>query len=141
MSHLFMTGCAIRRGPGMFVKERLDKNGVAVDAILLHNTRTQRFDANWLLESAAGKRHTMIPPMNGLDRPLRQRLVRGVTAVASGYFPVGCVLPIFKLVTHDMAVDAGSRIIRQIGGPLCKPEGKDGQSQQASHQKRSAARD
>ena len=48
------------------------------------------------------------------DDPLVDRVVRDVTVVAVGDRVMRSFLPAIKLISHDVAVDAGGRIIRQV---------------------------
>jgi len=88
---------------------------MASDAVILHYFFSRLFDENDLRFSSESKHSGMSQSILRLEIILVKHIVmRDMTVVAIGLFPVGTVIPGGVLRGHDMAVHAGGRIVGQV---------------------------
>jgi hypothetical protein len=84
-------------------------------AVFLNHLDTIFFDKNHLRFPAHSKNCGMPEAVLGFEKVGVKNIVLGnMAVVAGGSKPVGAMLPGGKLWRHDVAVDTGSRIIRQV---------------------------
>src|SRR5678815_1188518 len=103
---------------------RMDEVAVAAEAILLHERSIVGGDLDRLLEVLQRERGGMAEAVVGLGHPLGEP-VRGKMAVdAGGGVAMAALEPAVVLLVHDVAVDARSRIGREVGEALGVAEGE-----------------
>lgn len=101
------------------ISDLANKRGMAGNAVSLNPVGTIPADHNPLLEGIEGKSSRVIPTVPGLGQILIEKTIsRQMTFNAGCLTGVGAVLPGSILGVHYMAIDAGLRIVRQVGQGL-----------------------
>jgi hypothetical protein len=111
-------GSAVRRitGEQSFLPAIQQLGRMATDTVLVNHLCPGFPDEDDLRFTAQGKDGGMPQPILSLEQVLTEKTVmRHMTVIAIGPFPVRTVAPRGILGRHNMAVDAGLGIVRQIG--------------------------
>jgi hypothetical protein len=96
---------------------------VALEACLVGNPVIPRSDDDVIRKSAGGEGQGVIHAVEGFGEVLREESGRGVAVVTDRDCMMGRPSPAFELLAHDVAVGAGGRIVRHVGGSARVSEG------------------
>lgn len=89
---------------------------VAADTVLLHHTLPRGVHPDDLGLGPEGKNGGMAKTILGFEVVFVQHvIVRHVAIIASGHQVMRTMLPGGKLRRHDVAIDAGGRLVREVG--------------------------
>ncbi len=91
---------------------------MTTDAVLLNNTLPRPVHLDDLRLELEGEHECMTRPVIGLEGILAHQILRYMAVIAGGKAPMAAALPRRILRGHDVTIDTGRRIIRQI---TCRP--------------------
>src|SRR5262249_27545389 len=99
-----------------------DETFVTLYAVALQDAGILLVDADRFVKILQREARGVPEAVLGLGDPLRQALVRQMTIHARGIGVMAGSLPAFKLIAHDVTVDARIGIAAEVRGALGVPE-------------------
>lgn len=87
---------------------------VAQNTVPLHNIDIEFLNTDGVLKIPGGKRKAVIPAVDALGQPFIHKPTWRMAVVADGETLVAGMVPILKLILHDMTIYAGFGIIGQV---------------------------
>ncbi len=91
---------------------------MTTDTIFLQNDGVVRLDADRFGEILQGKCAGVVIPIGCFGKVLAEDVVWHMAIVTGRYGLVARLLPAIVLLAHDMTIDTGFGVIREIGEPL-----------------------
>lgn len=107
-----------------------DHRFMAINTIVFRYLSIKRLNLNGVGEAPGCKSPTMVKTIDAFHNPLLGESMWGMAVITDGYSLVAAAIPAIELFAHDMAVDTGIGVIRQIGSALRIAEGKQAQPNQ-----------
>jgi hypothetical protein len=91
-----------------------DQTAMTLDAVVTENLAIARPDANGFVEILQRESFGVPKSVLGFGQIFSEEIMGRVTVVARCNGMMAGLLPAFILVAHDMAVDAGFRVIAEV---------------------------
>jgi hypothetical protein len=105
------------------VPDECDGSAVALEAVLLENAVSPGFGP-YGVGRPESERNRVVKAILRLGKPFSEEGMGNVALVA-GHTMVAGTHPALKVFPHDVAIDAGLRVIEHVGVSLREPEGID----------------
>jgi hypothetical protein len=99
-----------------------DDQPVATKAIGQEDPLVERPDPDRFVKISGGKGFTVVPTVKRFDRVMAGEILGRVAVVAGRRGFMRRPVPVVEMAPHDVAVQAGFRIVLQIGRPLGEKE-------------------
>ena len=87
---------------------------MAAQTFVLNNISVKTFYLQRFRKITRGKGSTVIPSVDGFYRVFTKKIVRCVAVIAGSSGMVACTGPGIEMLSHDVAVFTGDRVILQI---------------------------
>lgn len=110
--------------------------GMAPATVLLYYAPVIGMHLNLVGKVARRERQRMKKTISGLAVVLLYKALRRVAVVTGREFAVRRIDPAVILLAHNVAIDTRLGVVRQVGGPIGIPEGKDAQARRRADQHR-----
>jgi hypothetical protein len=130
MTNIAVAVQAIGLLPAGIEDHAIDHGTMATNAIGHGYLTIERADTQRILHMPGGECLAVVPAIDGFNGIFADEIVRGMTAVAVGHGFVAATIPGVIGITHDMAIEAGKRIIAKIGQAARIDEGQSGKPDQ-----------
>ena len=125
---------------GHVVGDRAHEIAVAVQAVFLQDHPAALAHLDRFVKVLECETVGVPEAVFGLGQIFADDIVRNMAIVTAGNKVVAGFLPAIVLRAHDVAVDTGARVVREVGRPLRIIEGVPAQpNQQANHAEQDSA--
>ena len=102
---------------------------MTADTFVLNYIFIKSLDPQRFREITGSKGSAVIPSVDGFYRIFTKKIVRGMAVITGSCSMMARAGPGIKMLSHDVAVFAGNRVILQIGSTLRVVKGISGQAE------------
>jgi hypothetical protein len=119
-------GASVRITPTtMFCGNRTCHVTMAMKTVILQNRQIAFCNPNRLWKILSSKCPRVVPAIFHFYEIFKRKRMRNVAVITGRRFVMTRFYPRIIFVIHDVTIDAGLRIITQVGSALCINESKD----------------